>query len=62
MNHNEVVMKKVDHTEHPGARADKRARRARIQALLFTGAALGTTLLTLGSAAAEPKLPPFRGA
>jgi hypothetical protein len=36
------------------------SRRARLQALLFAGAALGTTLLTLG-AAAEPKLPPFRG-
>ena len=38
----------------------KLSRQARLQALLFTGAALGTTLLTLG-AAAEPKLPPFKG-
>jgi len=35
-------------------------RRDRLRALLFSGAALGTTLLTLG-AAIEPKLPPFRG-
>jgi hypothetical protein len=36
------------------------SRRARLEALLFTGAALGTTLLTLG-AAVVPKLPPFQG-
>lgn len=45
--------------EHVRA-ADKPSRRDRLHALLFTGAALGTTLLTLG-AAADPKLPPFRG-
>jgi len=53
-------MKKPDLTEHTGAPASKPSRQARLQALLFTGAALGTTLLTLG-AAIEPKLPPFRG-
>ena len=53
-------MKKYDHTEHAVTRARKPARQARLQALLFTGAALGTTLLTLG-AAIEPKLPPLRG-
>ena len=36
------------------------SRRARLQALLFAGAALGTTLLTLG-VVEDPKLPPFRG-
>jgi hypothetical protein len=40
--------------------ADKPSRRDRLHALLFAGAALGTTLLTLG-AAADPKLPPFKG-
>jgi hypothetical protein len=40
--------------------ADKASRRDRLHALLFAGAALGTTLLTLG-AAATPKLPPFKG-
>jgi len=35
------------------------SRRARLHGLLFVGAALGTTLLTLG-ALAEPKTPPFR--
>ena len=35
------------------------SRRARLHALLFSGAALGTALLALG--AVEPKLPPFRG-
>lgn len=37
----------------------KRSRRARLQALLFAGAAFGTAVLTLG--ASEPKTPPFRG-
>jgi len=41
-------------------RTVKPSRQARLQALLFTGAALGTTLLTL-AAAAEPKLPPYKG-
>ena len=35
------------------------ARRARLQALLFAGAALGTALVTLGGA--ETKLPPYHG-
>jgi hypothetical protein len=38
----------------------KRSRRDRLHQLVFAGAALGTTLLTLG-AAADPKLPPFKG-
>jgi len=42
------------------AHASKPPRQARLQALLFTGAALGTTLLTLG-ATVEPKLPPYKG-
>jgi hypothetical protein len=36
------------------------SRRAQLQVLLFAGAALGTTLLTLGGAL-DPKLPPFKG-
>jgi hypothetical protein len=35
-------------------------RQARLEALLFAGAVLGTTILTLG-ATADPKLPPFKG-
>jgi hypothetical protein len=35
------------------------SRRARLHALLFSGAAFGTALLML--AATEPKMPPFRG-
>ena len=34
--------------------------RARLQALLFAGAAFGTALMTLGGPM-EPKLPPLRG-
>jgi hypothetical protein len=45
---------------HARDQAPRPSRRARLDALLFTGAALGTTLVTLG-AAVEPKLPPFRG-
>jgi hypothetical protein len=43
----------------PGASA-KPSRRARLHALLFAGAALATTLLTLG-AAGDPKLPRSQG-
>lgn len=35
-------------------------RRARIERLLFAGATLATTALTLGTLA-DPKLPPFTG-
>ena len=56
-NHRGIVMKKPDHPPPP---APTPARRERLHALLFAGAALGTTLLTLG-AAADPKLPPFKG-
>ena len=38
--------------------AARRAKRARLQHLLFSGAALGTGLMML---AAEPKLPLFHG-
>jgi hypothetical protein len=34
--------------------------RARLQALLFAGAAFGTALLTLGGGW-EPKVPPYKG-
>ncbi|HEY0482290.1 MAG TPA: hypothetical protein VGD37_32440 [Kofleriaceae bacterium] len=40
--------------------APRTSRRARLHGLLFAGAALGTTLLTLGGTL-EPKTPPFRG-
>ncbi|HEX3482986.1 MAG TPA: hypothetical protein VHT91_48585 [Kofleriaceae bacterium] len=47
--------------QKPGPPQDvKPSRRDRLHALLFAGAALGTTLLTLG-AAVDPKLPPFKG-
>ncbi len=51
-------MKTHDHTQPRDVQASNAARRARLQALLCMGAALGTTLITL-VAAAEPKLPPF---
>jgi hypothetical protein len=47
-------------TQKPTPPYIKPSRRARLHALLFAGAALGTTLLTLG-AAADPKLPPYKG-
>jgi hypothetical protein len=48
-------------TTNPARYAQNMAsRRARLHALLFAGAALGTTLLTLG-ATADPKLPPYKG-
>lgn len=53
-------MKKHDHAERTDAQAVKPSRRARLEMLLFAGAALGTTVLTL-AATMEPKLPPFRG-
>ena len=46
------MKKPIDNDRHS-------ARQTRLQALLFAGAALGTTLLTL--AGVEPKAPPFRG-
>ena len=44
----------------PGAPPARPSRRARLHGLLFAGAALGTTLLTLGPTI-NPKLPPFSG-
>lgn len=52
-------MKKDHQDDQLDARALKLSRRARLQNLLFTGAALGTTLLMF--AAAEPKLPRYVG-
>jgi hypothetical protein len=46
--------------EAPREAVDRPSRRERLHALLFAGAAAGTTLLTLG-AAADPKIPPFKG-
>lgn len=53
-------MKTHDREDPADTRPVLPARRARLHALLFTGAALGTTLLALG-AAAGPKLPPYTG-
>jgi len=53
-------MKKHDQTDRSDTTTIKSSRTTRLHALLFTGAALGTTLLTLG-AVVEPKLPPFYG-
>jgi hypothetical protein len=50
-------MKKPDPTPPP---APSPSRRDRLHALLFAGAALGTTLLTLGGTL-DPKTPPFKG-
>ena len=44
----------------PGTTPDRPSRRERLHALLFAGAALGTTLLTLGGTL-DPKTPPFKG-
>jgi hypothetical protein len=52
-------MSKQDESTRDDTVASRRSRQASLQALLFTGAVLATTLLTL--AAAEPKTPPFRG-
>jgi hypothetical protein len=41
------------------AQPTRTARQARLHSLLFTGAALGTTLQS--GAAASPKIPPFVG-
>ena len=46
-----------DRTEGPMPR---HAKRTRLQALLFTGAAFGTALVAIGQAAG-PKIPPFLG-
>ena len=52
-------MSKHDDDRHSDVSRAKLSRRARLQALLFAGAAFGTALLTL--VAGEPKTPPFRG-
>jgi hypothetical protein len=52
-------MSKHNKTAQGDAQASSASRRARLHALVFSGAAFGTALLML--AAAEPKLPPFRG-
>jgi hypothetical protein len=46
--------------DRPEEPAPQPLRRARLQALLFAGAALGTTLLTIGGTI-DPKIPPFKG-
>ena len=50
-------MKKPNHPPPP---APTPSQRERLHALLFADAAPGTTLLTPG-AAADPKIPPFKG-
>jgi hypothetical protein len=52
-------MNKHDDNHPSDASRSKLSRRARLQALLFAGAAFGTALLTL--VAGEPKAPPFKG-
>ena len=52
-------MKKPDR-DSLDPRAVKPSRRSQVEALLFAGATLATTALTLG-ALADPKLPPFKG-
>jgi len=47
-------------TEDRTAAQVHRTRQARLQSLLFTGAAIGTTL-SMCEATASPKLPPFVG-
>ena len=47
------------HQDQRGMQAPGPSRRARLHALLFSGAAFGTALLMF--AGAEPKTPPFRG-
>ena len=51
-------MSKHDDSHPSGIPTSRVSRRARLPALLFTGAAFGTALLTL--VAGEPKLPPFK--
>ena len=53
------MMKKQNDTDQARAQASNAARQARLHALLFTGATLATTLLTV--AAADPKFPRFVG-
>ena len=51
-----------DHGKHaePHGTSSAQSRRARLQALLFTAASIGTTLLTLGMLA-DTKLPRAQG-
>jgi len=53
-------MMKTDHEIQLAARRTDRSRRARLHSLLFSGAALGTTLPAV-EATASPKIPPFVG-
>jgi len=53
-------MKNSHDEDMPNLPLPRPSRRARLEALLFTGAALGTTLLMLAGPK-EPKLPPFKG-
>jgi hypothetical protein len=55
-----LMTKRSDPPAQPGICVSTASRRAGLKALLFSGATLGTTLLMLG-AAADPKLPPFKG-
>ncbi len=53
-------MKSQDRNDRSDASSSRPSRRVKLEALLFTGAALGTTLLTLGGDTI-PKLPPSAG-
>lgn len=53
-------MSKHGSTNESDVLTSRHAKRTRLQALLFTRAAFGTALVTLGEAA-SPKIPPFVG-
>ncbi len=53
-------MKESDRHQEGDAQSVKPSRRARLEALLFAGAALGTTVLTM-AAMGEPKVPRLVG-
>ncbi len=53
-------MQKLDHQEQPRTEVFESSRRARLEALLCTGAMLGTTLLA-PETTTVPKIPPYVG-
>jgi hypothetical protein len=54
-----LVMRKRDRDSFD-PHAVKPSRRSQLEALLFAGATLATTALTLGNVV-DPKIPPFKG-
>jgi hypothetical protein len=55
-----MTMKQNDHHDQPPPPMRETSRRARLEALLFTAASLGTTLVTLGLLG-DTKLPKVQG-